>query len=163
MLEFLSSPLLLLSDMYELMIIASPNLGEQVSGRVEKFLKEAGTGNVKVERLGKKVLAYPIAKQKEADYLLFNFEADGQGINQVLSKLRLERETILRYLLIRRKVPKVSPIRQAQGKRVSKVQSAEGAPEVIEEKKGRAAKVPKVKSKRLAKTVSKSVKVKGKK
>lgn len=89
--------------MYELMVIAKTDGAGEVGAKVEKALKDFGAGEVKVEKMGKKTLAYPIAKQTEAEYLLFNFEAEGEAVGKIDSMLRLEREAILRYLIIKGK------------------------------------------------------------
>ena len=94
---------------YELMVITAAGAGgESVLTKVEKSIKEAEVSNLKVEKLGKKALAYPIVKQTEGEYVLFNFEAPGETIGAIAKMLRLEREAILRYLILR--VPRVSKV-----------------------------------------------------
>jgi len=61
---------------------------------------------IKIDRLGKKLLSYPIAKQTEGEYIIFNFEAPPEATSAISEILRLEREAILRYLII--KAPKAS-------------------------------------------------------
>src|SRR3990172_1433524 len=94
---------------YELMVITAAGAGgEPVLTKIEKSIKEVEASNLKVEKLGKKALAYPIAKQQEGEYVLFNFEAPPEVISVISKMLRLEREAILRYLIIR--VPRVSRV-----------------------------------------------------
>ena len=63
---------------YELMVITAAGAGaEPILAKIEKSIKEAGVSGLKVEKLGKKVLTYPIAKRQEGEYVLFNFEAPG--------------------------------------------------------------------------------------
>lgn len=83
------------------MIIAKIDSSEEIFGKVEKFLKDIKAESLKTERLGKKLLAYPIAKQTEAEYFLYNFDADSQAIKSLSDKLRLEQEAILRHLLLK--------------------------------------------------------------
>lgn len=109
---------------YELMVIAKTDGAGEVGAKVEKALKDFGAGEVKTEKMGKKTLAYPIAKQTEAEYLLYNFEAEGEAVGKIDSMLRLEREAILRYLIIKQK----------RRKEVRKVQ--ESSKEIEEEVKG---------------------------
>lgn len=91
------------------MVIGNPKTdSEKFLARVKKILEEASAANLKVERMGKKLLAYPIAKQTEGEYLLFNFEAEPQAVFEISSALRLEQEQVLRYLLVR--VPKVAKV-----------------------------------------------------
>lgn len=111
---------------YELMVIAKIDKSDEVFGKIEKFLKDIDAVSVKAEKLGKKLLAYPIAKQTEGDYFLYNFEAETQALKGLADKIRLEQEDILRHMLIKAaKAPKV-----AKSTRVSKVLVEEKAEEV---------------------------------
>jgi len=56
--------------MYELMVAANVKNSESLAGKIEKALKEASASGVKSEKLGKKTLAYPIAKQTELRHLI---------------------------------------------------------------------------------------------
>ena len=89
--------------MYELLVIGKAGDGDAVFSKVEKILKGVKASNVKSKKMAKKELAYPIAKQTEADYLLFNFEAEGGALKDIGDSLRLEQEDVLRYLIIRTK------------------------------------------------------------
>ena len=92
---------------YELMLIVSKNAdGEAFLSKVEKSLKEADITSVSVDRLGVKTLAYPIAKQTEGAYFVLNFEGPGEAVGKIREMLRLEQEALLRYLIIKAKVPK---------------------------------------------------------
>ena len=86
---------------YELMLITSAKNGsDSAASNVEKIIKNSSV-SVKVNKLGKKTLAYPILGETEAEYFVFNFEAEGAAILEINSKLRLEQESILRYLIIK--------------------------------------------------------------
>lgn len=111
--------------MYELVIVGTVDGAAALFEKVEKFLKEASAQNVKSEKMGKKVLAYPIAKQTEAEYMLFNFDADPSEILQLDRKIRLEQETVLRHLLI-----KVKPTRAKKASRLAKVKETVEEPKV---------------------------------
>ncbi len=129
--------------MYELMIVATTGGAESLLSRVEKFLKEAEAGDLKVNKLGRKQLAYPIKKQTEAEYIVLNFEAEGSNLKSITDKLRLEQEDLLRYMVINAKAFKPS---RRKGK---------GAKETPKEEPKEAAKVTVV-----TKNVSKVIKVK---
>lgn len=96
--------------MYELMIAANIKTSEVLASKVDKALKESNAAGVKFEKLGKKTLAYPIEKQTEADYLLYNFDAEGEAVGKLTDVLRLEQDAVLRYLLVKTKVSKKSTI-----------------------------------------------------
>ncbi|OGD84354.1 30S ribosomal protein S6, partial [Candidatus Curtissbacteria bacterium RBG_13_40_7] len=87
---------------YELMIVVSPG-GEvdPILSRVEKSLKDADATSIRVDKLGKKLLAYPIAKQTEGEYVVINFEAGGEAVGAISKRLKLEQEAILRYLIVK--------------------------------------------------------------
>lgn len=86
---------------YELMLVANVDRADQLLARVEKSLKELNGNSVKVERLGKKALAYEIRKQADATYFRINFAIETESIKPFSDKLRLEQEDLLRYLLIK--------------------------------------------------------------
>lgn len=93
--------------MYELLIVSKISESDVLLGKVEKTLKDIQATEVKVEKLGKKILAYPIKKQTEADYAVFNFNAAGNFIRDITDMLRLEQETLLRYLITVKKTRKL--------------------------------------------------------
>lgn len=109
---------------YELMIVATVDKGDSLVTRVEKVIKENHASNFKVDRIGKKSLAYPIKKQTDANYYLLNFEASPDVLKSLTDKLRFEQDDLLRYLILKN-VEKKSPSR---AKRVVK------AVEVVKEK-----------------------------
>lgn len=92
--------------MYELMVIGRGKVeSDTLMGLVDRTLREVKATEIKVDRLGRKVLAYTIAGQTEGEYMLFNFAAEGAAIAQIAGKLKLAEDEILRYLIT--KVPKV--------------------------------------------------------
>lgn len=108
--------------MYELIIAATTGGAESLLSRVEKFLKEAEALDLKVNKLGRKQLAYPIKKQTEAEYFVLNFEAEGANLKSITDKLRLEQEDLLRYMVISAKVFKPS---KRKGKKVEEALKVE--------------------------------------
>src|SRR3972149_11364285 len=94
---------------YELMAVINPKAdSEATAKKIEKFIEDAKAQNIKVEKLGRKELAYPVKKQKEADYFLFYFDAEGVGIKGIGDKIRLEQEAVLRYLVIAKKAKEIA-------------------------------------------------------
>lgn len=94
--------------MYELMLVTKTSGSADFIAEVEKALKNANATDLKVDSLGKKLLAYPIKKQTEADFTVFLFNAQGAAIADLTSVLRLEQENLLRYLLTVQKIRKPS-------------------------------------------------------
>lgn len=86
---------------YELTIAAANDSAQSVFSQIEKIIKDLGSLTA-AEKLGKKQLAYPIAKNFEAEYFVFNFQTEPGNIKNLWEKLRLEQETILRYLIVKK-------------------------------------------------------------
>lgn len=87
---------------YELMVVAS--VGDGAEGffkKLESFLTDAKASNLKTERLGKKPLAYQIAKQVEGEYAIYTFEASSDVPQALLTMIKLEQDLVLRYLITR--------------------------------------------------------------
>ena len=89
---------------YESVIIIDPNCTEEAV----KALEEKVTGLINengkvesVENMGKKKLAYEIKKNKEATYLLFNFEANPSSIAELERNYRITDE-ILKFIVVRK-------------------------------------------------------------
>lgn len=147
--------------MYELMVIAKTDSSDKVFEEVGKFLKDIDADSVRAEKLGKKILAYPIAKQTEAEYFLYNFEADAKSLKSLSDKIRLEQEAILRHMLVSKKVPKVSKVRKVS-KEEDKIEKAKPKVTVTTRTKvskvSKVLQVPKVKEKVASKKVKKTVK-----
>ena len=87
---------------YEVMFIAKPFEEAEVDPIVEKVtnLITKNGGNVeKVDRWGKRHLAYPVKKQADGYYVLINFEADPTIIFEIDRVMKIH-ETILRHLIV---------------------------------------------------------------
>ena len=89
---------------YESVIIIDPNCSDEAV----KALEEKVTGLINengkvesVENMVKKKLAYEIKKNKEATYLLFNFEAKPGSIAELERNYRITDE-ILKFIVVRK-------------------------------------------------------------
>ncbi len=87
---------------YELVCLIQPDLDEAafngVLDRVKGWVAESG-GNVdKVDIWGKRKLAYPIRKQREGNYVLFNLSLDTKATAGLEQNLRYT-ETVMRHML----------------------------------------------------------------
>ena len=87
---------------YELVCLIQPDLDEAafngVLDRVKGWVAESG-GNVdKVDIWGKRKLAYPIRKQREGNYVLFNLSLDTKSTAGLEQNLRYT-ETVMRHML----------------------------------------------------------------
>jgi small subunit ribosomal protein S6 len=89
---------------YEILFIAEQTLGEAevdtLTATVKGFIeKENGTVE-KVEKWGKKRLAYPIGKNREGSYVLMVANSPGSAISEVERRMRVT-DGILRFLAVR--------------------------------------------------------------
>ena len=88
---------------YELMYIIGGHVSDdeapKVAEEVKKFIETSGGIIEKHEELGKKKLAYPIAKAKNAFYIVDNFSAPGENVNDIEHKIRTS-QNIIRHLII---------------------------------------------------------------
>ncbi len=88
---------------YEAMFIFHPGLKdeqlEKEAGAVEEIIKTSGAGTVRHHLLGKKVLAYPVEKQKEGYYVNYEFSISPDKIESIKDKLK-HRSNVLRFMII---------------------------------------------------------------
>lgn len=85
-----------MSKVYELMVLVKPD----TEIAIEKLVGSK-VAVEKTENLGKKTLAYPIAKCKEAIYWLYQLKGDNLSAAQIQKQVSLN-EQVLRFLLLRR-------------------------------------------------------------
>ena len=89
---------------YEILFIADPNLGEPevdtLTTQIQGYAEKEGGRIQKVEKWGKKRLAYPIGKNREGSYVLMIANAPGSSISEVERRMRVT-DGILRFLAIR--------------------------------------------------------------
>lgn len=92
---------------YETVIVFPPTLSESdldnlINGIEEDLKSRHGASDVKINRWGKRNLAYPIKKFTEGYYILCDYYSDKSNtVSDFESRLRIN-EAILRFLTIRR-------------------------------------------------------------
>lgn len=99
---------------YELMILLNPNLPEDESKSLLDKIQQTITTNqgkiIKINRWGKRKLAYEIKKFQEAIYVIIDFELEPAHIANLENSIKFE-EKIIRYLLVlgsEKVIPQVS-------------------------------------------------------
>lgn len=89
---------------YELMyILASSVSDDQVpatTSQIEQFVSDFGGSDISHELLGKKKLAYQIGKTRNGHYGVINFSMDGAKLATLDAKLRTQKASIIRYILV---------------------------------------------------------------
>ncbi|MFR5684337.1 MAG: 30S ribosomal protein S6 [Clostridia bacterium] len=91
---------------YESVIIINPSLDEEaVKMAVQKYSDLINKdGKVeKVEELGKRKLAYEIKKNKEAYYVVINFESNPAAIAELERNYRID-DQIIKFIVIKEEV-----------------------------------------------------------
>lgn len=87
---------------YEMVLIIHPDLDEtaanEVLEKIKGWITEAGGSIVKQDIWGKKRLAYPIKKQKEGQYVLFNFEVSPSFCIELERNIQFL-ESVMRFLI----------------------------------------------------------------
>lgn len=89
---------------YELMYILASSVSDDqvptVSAGVEQAVADFGGTNIVHEMLGKKKLAYQIGKTRNGHYGVINFDIDGKKIADLDAKIRTQKATIIRHLIV---------------------------------------------------------------
>ena len=90
---------------YEMVVLINPELAddrlEAAIGNISRFITERGGTVANIDRWGKKKLAYPIKRAKEATYILAHFQLKPERSKELEANLRIT-EDVLRHLLIKR-------------------------------------------------------------
>ena len=88
---------------YEVMFIAKPLEDAEVDPIAEfvyNLIKKNGGNVEKVDRWGKRHLAYPVKKQADGNYVLINFEADPEVIKEIDRVMKIQ-DDILKHLIVK--------------------------------------------------------------
>ena len=88
---------------YEVMFIAKPLEDAEVDPIAEfvsNLIKKNGGNVEKVDRWGKRHLAYPVKKQADGNYVLINFEADPEVIKEIDRVIKIQ-DDILKHLIVK--------------------------------------------------------------
>jgi small subunit ribosomal protein S6 len=89
---------------YEIMFIVSPNGTDEdidkINGQLEGVITTGGGKAEKIEKLGKRRLAYLVNKFREGSYVLFTIQGDGAIIREIERRLRVM-DLVIKYLTVR--------------------------------------------------------------
>jgi small subunit ribosomal protein S6 len=89
---------------YEILFIIAPNVEEtDLEALVTQFSEVAtnqGARVTKVDRMGRRRLAYPIQKFKDGHYVVLTIEGSGSEIAEIERRMRVT-DAIIRYLSVR--------------------------------------------------------------
>jgi small subunit ribosomal protein S6 len=97
---------------YESMVILSPGLTKEEADKlVDKYaevIKSQGGEVTKIDRMGKRKIAYEMNKQSEGTYALLVFNSPGTAVAELERQLRLSDE-VLKFQTIRQE-PEYRPV-----------------------------------------------------
>jgi small subunit ribosomal protein S6 len=106
---------------YEILFIADPNLGEAevdtLTTLVQGYAEKEGGRIQKVEKWGKKRLAYLVKKQREGSYVLLSVEGGAALVKEVERRLRVT-DGVLKFLTVRVD----EELRKAEGRKARRAQ-----------------------------------------
>jgi small subunit ribosomal protein S6 len=89
---------------YEIMFIVNPNVAEDEIEKINSQLEgivTAGGGKIgKIEKMGKRRLAYPVDKFTDGFYVLFVMTANGAIVREMERRLRVM-DPVIKYLTVR--------------------------------------------------------------
>src|SRR5438067_9651144 len=110
---------------YEVMFIVNPNTPEdevdKINSQIEGVVTAGGGQVQKIEKMGRRKLAYEIDKNREGQYVLFVVGANGDIIREVERRLRVM-DMVIKYLTVRtdeeaRRLEKMKNFRQKRAAR----------------------------------------------
>jgi small subunit ribosomal protein S6 len=89
---------------YEIVLIADPNLGEPevdaLTAQVQGYVEKGGGRVQKLEKWGKKRLAYAIGKHREGSYVLLTIEGGGGIVKEVERRIRVT-DGVVKFMTVR--------------------------------------------------------------
>jgi small subunit ribosomal protein S6 len=89
---------------YEVLFIADQNLGEPevdaLTTTISGFIEKEGGKIQKVEKWGKKRLAYPVHRQREGSYVLLVAEGKPAMVHEVERRIRVT-DGVLKFITVR--------------------------------------------------------------
>lgn len=89
---------------YELIFIVRPDVPEEELGKLITQMEGVVTGQggkiEKVEKMGKRRLAYRVERQREGLYVLFVIEGSGETVKEFERRLKVN-DAVIKYLSVR--------------------------------------------------------------
>ena len=105
---------------YEILFIADPNLGEPevdaLTTVVQGFAEKEGGRIAKVEKWGKKRLAYIVNKHREGSYVLLTVEGKATLVKEVERRIRVT-DGVIKFITVRVD----EELRKAEGRKARRV------------------------------------------
>ena len=118
---------------YEIMFIVNPNATEdevdKINAQIESVITSAGGQIQKMEKMGKRRLAYEVRRFREGHYVLFAIAANGDIVKECERRLRVM-EPVIKYITVRldEEVRRFEKIRSYRQKRAARRAKSPAAP-----------------------------------
>ena len=113
-------------NQYEIAVLYHPDLEldmEKATKKVEKLFTDNGCKVVNADNWGKRKLAYTIAKQEHAVYVIYTVEMPGTGVAKTESSLNITDE-VIRFLITRPDLKAIAKPKPPKLKKLKKQLSA---------------------------------------
>ena len=110
---------------YEIMFIVNQNAQDEeidkINGQIETIITSGGGKIDKIEKMGKRRLAYEVDRQREGHYVLFVMAANGDIVKECERRLRVM-DAVIKYITVRvdeeaRRMDKIKNYRQKRAAR----------------------------------------------
>jgi small subunit ribosomal protein S6 len=105
---------------YEILFIADPNLGEPevdaLTTHVQGYVEKEGGRVTKVEKWGKKRLAYIVHKHREGSYVLLTVDGPAVLVKEVERRIRVT-DGVIKFITVRVD----EELRKAEGRKARRV------------------------------------------
>lgn len=121
---------------YEIIFIVRPDLPEEELSKLitqmEGAVSNSGGKVEKVEKMGRRRLAYRVKRQREGFYVLFTLEGGGETIREFERRLKVT-DSVIKFLTVRmdeqlKRVEKKKALRAKQESRRPKPKAATAPP-----------------------------------
>jgi len=118
---------------YEIMFIVNPNAAEEeidkINTQVEGIVTSGGGTVDKIEKMGKRRLAYEVDRHREGYYVLFVITANGDIIKECERRLRVM-DAVIKYITVRtdEEVRRLDKMKNYRQKRAARRGSGERPP-----------------------------------
>ena len=125
---------------YEIMFIVNPTIAEEeidkINTQIEAVITSGGGTIEKIEKMGKRRLAYEVDRHREGYYVLFVIAANGDIIKECERRLRVM-DAVIKYITVRtddetRRLEKMRHYRQKRAARRDSGTSPAPAPPIEE-------------------------------
>jgi small subunit ribosomal protein S6 len=89
---------------YEMMFIARTDVPEEeidkLTAQMDSVVSGAGGKTEKIDKMGRRRLAYRVKKQREGFYILFTFEGNGDTVREFERRLKVT-DAVIKFLTVR--------------------------------------------------------------